>query len=211
MDTPAVKWLDKSVIEDAAWDFLKKNNSHKSIPINVELIAEKNGIDIIEIPNLQRRLGVDGFITKDFSGIYVDQMTSQNVPVRCRFTVAHELGHMVLHSDVYSQIGLSSVEEWFDFQDTINCKQYGYIETQGSIFAGCLLAPKILLDKCFADVLPSVLPQIGDVKSRGITRDAYLDYAINMLSAKIAPMFDVSQEVITIRIKDRSDFLTLIP
>jgi Zn-dependent peptidase ImmA (M78 family) len=211
METPSVKWLDKSVIEDAAWDFLKENNSHRSIPIDVELIAEKNGIDIIEIPNLQRRLGIDGFITKDFTSICVDQMTSQNVPVRCRFTVAHELGHMVLHSDVYSKIGFSSVEEWIDFQDTINGKVHGYIETQGYIFAGCLLAPKILLDERFNDVLPNVLPQIHDVKSRGITRDAYLDYAVSMLSAQIAPMFDVSQEVINKRIKDRSDFLMLIP
>lgn len=211
METPSVKWLKPSAIENAAWEFLKQNKSHEKIPVNVELIAEKNGINIIELPELQRSASIEGFITSDFSSIYIDQSISRNVPVRGRFTIAHELGHMVLHNDIYSKYSFSSITDWIEFQEEINEKTYGSIEWQGYSFAGCLLVPKFFLDDLFKINLDSVFPLIDDAKFYGMDRDSYLNSAISFLADKMAPAFDVSTEVVNRRVHARTDLMNLIP
>ncbi len=52
------------------------------------------------------------------------------------------------------------------------------------------------------ECLPDIGAEIAAAKSARIPRAAYLDYAVNMLSDKLAGQFDVSPEVIQKRIKN---------
>jgi len=66
-------------------------------------------------------------------------------------SIAHEIGHYVLHEDVYRAVSFSSVEEWAQFFDTIPRDKYGWLEWQADEFAGRLLIEGSLLKKKFED------------------------------------------------------------
>jgi len=58
-------------------------------------------IDIVPMPGLHALIETDGFITSDLREIFVDEFVYQSRLGRYRFTLAHELGHSVLHRDVF--------------------------------------------------------------------------------------------------------------
>ena len=75
-------------------------------------------------------------------------------------------------------------------------------EYQGYAFAGFLLVPKHHLELKVKQCIPEIQAEIAAAKSAGIHRVAYLDFAVNSLSNKLAGIFDVSAEVIQKRIKN---------
>jgi Zn-dependent peptidase ImmA (M78 family) len=64
----------------------------KKLPVNVEAIAKGLGMDVLRQPNP----GYSGLFTKLADGTPVCSINSADAPVRQRFTVAHEIGHLVL-------------------------------------------------------------------------------------------------------------------
>jgi hypothetical protein len=101
------KKLTKTEINLAAIGFLKDHPNQSSIPVDIEGIVDELRMDIIPLPGLktisrQAGLDADAFISSDFSSITVDQFILERRINRYRFTLAHELGHMVLHSEYYS-------------------------------------------------------------------------------------------------------------
>jgi len=85
-------------IKNKAEAFLKKVNPQLEIPVPIEEIIElKLKMRLISIPNLKRDLSIDGFINSNFDTITIDDYCFNNFEFRARFTMAHELGHMLLH------------------------------------------------------------------------------------------------------------------
>jgi len=199
LDCPFLPYIQ---ISEKAHAFLKQHNADHEIPVEIENIIEYGlGLDIIPIPNLQRDFNIDGFTSQNFSAIYVDEYIYNNREYRYRFTLAHEVGHIVLHKHLLQKHTISSVSDWLDFISEINPNDYDKLEFQGYSFGGLILVPPQHLKDLFKKNVPEVSSQISQARSSGLEREDYLSYAINSIADKLSPFFKVSIDVIDRRIR----------
>ena len=113
---------------------------------------------------------------------------------RMRFSVAHELGHFILHGDLYRSINHASVEDWIRFIQAIPEDEYGYIEYHAYEFAGRLLVPH---DQLVQEVKHS----IKRAEKAGFMKwDSSGDAAREYMANSICKVFGVSSQVIEKRI-----------
>ena len=125
-----VPFLAYDEIARHAEDFLREHASAEEIPVDIESIVEfRLGMDIVPVPGLQRDHGIEGYISRDMGSIHVDEGVLINVPVRYRYTLAHEVGHLVLHSELLKDDANGAVDEW-------SKSDYDRMEFQGYCFGG---------------------------------------------------------------------------
>lgn len=173
----------------------------ESIPVDMERIAELDlHMDILPIPGL-RDHDVESFTTSDLKMICVDEHIFSHVEARCRFSIAHEIGHAVLHRDVFEQHSFGTVAEWKDFYHRVDPEDYGWLEWQAHVFGGCLLVPRRHLRREFEAILPQIQAKIQKARASGIDEKAYLDYALQAAADLLRPKFDVSANVLVKRIE----------
>ena len=92
-------------INNRAEDFLREHKRNDTLPVDIETIVEFDlGLNIFPFPNLQETFDIEGFISGDLTVIYVDEFIYNHRLSRYRFTLAHEMGHVVFHSDLISSI-----------------------------------------------------------------------------------------------------------
>ena len=115
-------------ITDAIHNIMNTNNDNV---INVVDIARQLGFDVYQSSFTADN--IDGMVINSPSekAIYVNQ---SNSPERQRFTIAHEIGHIVLHHDTEQQY------EVIDYRG--NNTTYDSKEHEANIFAASLLMPK---------------------------------------------------------------------
>ena len=103
-------------IRERADAFLHQYHPGRNIPVPIEEIVEfQLGINIVPLPGLHKVLEVDGFTSSDLKNVFVDEFIYNSRPGRYRFTLAHEVGHVVLHKNVYRKINFRNIQEWKDF------------------------------------------------------------------------------------------------
>lgn len=133
-------------IGQIAKEFLKKYHPNLSIPVPIEEIVEqKLNLKIIQQMGLKRDYDVEGFLISDFTTIFVDFDMYLKHENRTRFTIAHEVGHLVLHKDLFEKLGINSVEKLNDFSIKLSYEEYGWLEYQAYSFASHILVPRDLL------------------------------------------------------------------
>jgi len=118
------------------------------LPVDVFTLVELDlKLDVIPFDDLAAKYRVEAALTQDFSGIYVDAESYvfwEKGPVwkqnRLRFTVAHELGHYVLHREQVSAIQFTSFEQFAAYFKTDDGPRY-VLEQEANEFAGRLLVP----------------------------------------------------------------------
>lgn len=164
-------------------------------PIDVELLIEKLGIQIIEL-NLPK--DIDAFINSKADKIIVNLQTFLNDRYinRVRFSLAHELGHFILHKKLLHQMDYNNIEEYLNFMTDVDPLQYKYFEIQANKFAGRLLVPNNELYNTIKDLLYDEAFK-DDYRLLG-TDILCMPTLINKLSQK----FIVSDETIEYRIND---------
>ncbi len=117
--------------------------SRESTVINVIELAQQLGFSVYEteFDNSQ----IDGMVinSKEERSIYVNQ---HNLPVRNRFTIAHELGHIILHHDD------NQAEEYKIIDYRGNNTSYDPKEHEANMFAASLLMPKYKAIEVWEDV-----------------------------------------------------------
>ena len=98
---------------------LRSTSSYlQKIPVDIEEFLQFDlGIDIVPMPGLKDRVQAEAMISLDFTTIYVDNASYLNDKQwnRLKFSLAHELGHCVLHKDFLEQQNISSPEQWVNF------------------------------------------------------------------------------------------------
>ena len=160
-----VDFLTYNEIADVAHSFLDQYNKDGEIPVPIEEIIEfELEMDIIPIPNLQRDFDIEGFPSKDFTSIYVDEFIYKNRPYRYRFTLAHEVGHKFLHNDKLSEIDIdpsNAVDSWVRFIAQVDSDDYNRMEFQGYAFGGIVLVPTKILKYHFDENLESITALIS--------------------------------------------------
>ena len=98
-----VAHLSPEELRRQAKSFLEKHHPAGSIPVPIEGIVEfRLRMDIVPVPDLVRGArGINGFLSSDCRSIYVDCGHLETVESRYHFTLAHEVGHLILHSRFY--------------------------------------------------------------------------------------------------------------
>lgn len=147
----APKWRTDDEIEAIAQAFLSKHPLYASIPVDIDRIVQFDlCMDIVPIPGLKtvsKRSGldIDAYISADFSSITIDQFIMMERQARYRFSLAHEIGHMVLHRNTYESFQFSSLGEWLALVSGIPKEKWDPFEYQANEFAGRLLVPRVEL------------------------------------------------------------------
>lgn len=129
-------------IKRIAEEFLSQYNQDDLIPVPIEEIAEfKLHIQIVPIPQLKSVFKIDGFINSTFDQITLDDEVFNRFEERARFTIAHEIGHKILHEKYFKHKKFTLIEEYIKFQETISSDNNYILERQANYFAGCVLVP----------------------------------------------------------------------
>lgn len=107
-------------------------------PIPVHEIAENNGVNVVFADFGRHAEEVSGFC--DFTGkrLYVNRDDS---PRRQAFTMAHELGHWLLHRDIFTE----DPDRYPVLPRFSDPNREDPLEKEANRFAACLLVPERLL------------------------------------------------------------------
>ena len=151
-------------------------------------------MDLIPILGLMEAFNTDGFISRDFKSISIDLGKYENVETRARFTLAHEIGHMVLHRGIWEIFDFSNTAEWKEVVTSIDSKKYQFLEYHADNFAGLVLVPSPLLNEMFEEAKRKVLDQ-------GFILNDESDVVYGFIHRSIAQRFKVSEDVVRIRCK----------
>jgi Zn-dependent peptidase ImmA (M78 family) len=192
--------LSMDKIRDTAERFREEHIFTTELPVDIEHVIEATlGIRIIPIGSLQRLCDMEGFISKDFTTIYVDEFlyTDDRYYKRVRFTIAHEIGHYELHRSSVDSLKFNDEEEWMKFRMGINDETLGWFETQASEFAGRLLVPLDQLVEEFKSNRQKILKKFTFWDSPTLNDDDLF----SMVAPLICGKFDVSPEVIEKRLR----------
>ena len=151
MDYTKIKapYINNKKIKKKA-DLFRQKFWDDSIPVDIETIIDvKLKIDVIPSLNLKQECDSDALISFDWKSIRVDrnEYLDERYQNRLRFSFAHEIGHFVLHKNIYSSFRITTLEEFYHFIEKIPREQYSFFETQANNFAGYLLVKRELLEK----------------------------------------------------------------
>jgi hypothetical protein len=196
-----IKWLSDDEICNAADVFLDHYHPGRSLPVPIDLIAERDlGLEIVTIPGLQEHFEVEGHLSSDLKSIYVDDYIFKQRVNRFRFTIAHELGHFELHKHLFDDVQFGCVADWKQFLEELDPYTYKALERQGPQFGAFLLAPRQELRTAFLNHFGEVERKIEGSWGPIDKHPELVNVAMDMISEALAPIFEVSQEVIAKRI-----------
>jgi len=119
-------------------------------PINPITIAKNLGANVVFVEFEKKLNNVSGFYDFEEDTIFVNM---DEYPLRQTFTIAHELGHRILHA------------EWAKSSDyKVLLREDNYSndpkETEANTFAANLLVPRFMLDKYWEDLSTTALSEL---------------------------------------------------
>ena len=184
-------WGEADVFLDAYW-------SPPNLPVDILSIVEFDlPLEIDVVAGLREIADVDALLLGDMKTIIVDKkdFMAKHAQNRLRYSVAHEVGHYVLHKEVVQDLGWRSVDEWIDTIDAIPEDQYTWLEQHAYEFAGRILVPRDELVRAFNGAID--LAEEKGFSDWDATGDASLQYVAQGVSRE----FRVSGDVIERRLK----------
>jgi len=195
-----IPFLDKNLIKNKA-DIFKQQFWDNSIPVDIEKIIDvKLQIEVILVENLQSLCDTDALISSNWQSIYIDQKIylDDRYQNRLRFSLAHEIGHFVLHENIYNSFNIKTIKDFYKFSDEIPRKEYGYLETQANKFANYLLIPRqrLVIEK------EKIFKQNKELVNLEKKDKNMLN---SYLAGTISDVFGVSDRVIEIALNDTND------
>jgi Zn-dependent peptidase ImmA (M78 family) len=109
MRAPKLSYED---IRRRADDFLLTHHPSHVLPIPIEDIIDLQlRVNIVPVPSLRQAFDIDAFTSSDCTEITVDEAIYNKQPHRYRFSLAHEVGHILLHAAIYRLANFRSVDE----------------------------------------------------------------------------------------------------
>lgn len=171
----------------------------KKIPVDVECILEVGlKITIIPLPGLQNQISFDSFISSDWKNVYVDRdrYMSDKYYRRIRFSLAHELGHFVLHREIFKSLRIASLEDYYRFYQDAPEDQYRFLEDQANKFAGCLLMPQEILNQHWEKYLAEARKKLIGTALENKEIDL-----VGYIAGDLSEIFNVSAQAMEIGLK----------
>lgn len=96
-------WLRRSDIWRQADELRQRWWPSDALPVPVLDLAEFDlGLELVPKPNLRRAGDIEALLLGDLRTIVVDRdaFMDPRAENRLRFSVAHEIGHLILHADL---------------------------------------------------------------------------------------------------------------
>jgi len=192
--------------KEAVWDRVEEFR-HKHLASQIDLLP----VDVLTLAEIDLRLGIipfdglfkkykaDAAITHNCEGLYVDEeayvLWEKGAPwkqYRLRFSVAHELGHYVLHREKAEQQKFRSLDEFFWWTRTNGGEKHP-LEQEANEFAGRLLVPRGRLENHFSRMVERIESVTPNWR---MSIDSLENFASN-----INKIYGVNSEVIEVRLK----------
>ncbi|MBN2568869.1 MAG: ImmA/IrrE family metallo-endopeptidase [Deltaproteobacteria bacterium] len=193
-----------SEIGRIARTFLTQYHPTREIPVPIEEIIElKMELNIFPFPRLYKDHRLNGFLSRDRTTIYVDEIQYNQFNEKYRYTLAHEIGHYILHRSCYEDLSFESPDEFAQWRLSMPPEDIGWFETHGDWFAGHVLVPSDRLEKVCREVVEKYQDKFSEFK---VIPDDIWSY----ISNEVATYFDVNPPVIEIRIK-KENITTKVP
>lgn len=192
-----IPYVTKEAVWEIADTFYKKYNPGDTIPLDIHNIIEHDlGIPIVPENGLKAATEADAYINPCFDEITVDteQIKSEKFAYRLRFSLAHEIGHYVLHKHIIENLDLSTLDKHMRFIELIEARDYKSAEIQANHFAARLLVPT----HHFNLQLELIKPIIADAKK--MIPNVQQDFLRSVVATFLHQKFEVSSEVIEIKI-----------
>lgn len=167
------------------------------IPVDIFfIIEEKLKLNIVPIEGFKSNSDIEALLYDGGRSIAVDktEYMDDRYLNRLRYSVAHEVAHLVIHKELYDLFDYDTVDKWIETLDALPEEEYNWIEQQANEFAGRLLVP---VDKLI-EALNSIQPKII------LFRKSFPDTENSLLKEYVASLvckkFGVSESVISKRI-----------
>jgi hypothetical protein len=177
-------------IGEKAGEFLKKHHPSLDLPIPIERIVEFGlGLDIVPMPNLYTDFRINGFLAFDCSAIYVDERQYSFYSEKYRFTLAHEVGHLILHGGYYKDMSWKNMDEYIESIMNMDRERLDRFEVQSNLFAEQVLVPERELREVTREVIKRYSKELEKI-------DASERVILPYISIIIAKTFEVSPAVI---------------
>lgn len=210
IDGIKIEFIPYERIEEIANDVLTRYNIAETFPIDVDkLVDNELKINIIPFPNLYREFEINAITSSDLEKIYVDDYLYLNLDRQYRFTLAHEVGHIFLHKDIYEQAEIDGLDSYREFMSSISEEEYESLEYQANSFAGYFLVPSTQLSTQFHRHLKKISDLIWR-KFKHQKREFYIDIMTGLMAREICPFFNVHYRVVEVRLK-REHLINQIP
>lgn len=171
------------------------------LPVDIELIIENIlGLAVDPVAMMREEAGVDACLSSDRSLLHVDLNYYMNPKMlgRVRFSLTHEVGHLVLHGQLFDYYLAHAPDNPIQWARSIRAiyEDYAYLyEHQADEFASCFLVPEAELRQVANSILgPMRLKFPGLDKFGG-------DSVRNMIAPKINQCFGVSPGTIEVRLR----------
>lgn len=177
------------------------------LPVDIFSVAELElKLDVIPFDDLAVRFDADAAITRDFTGIYVDAEAYDLMDRgpewklnRLRFSFAHEIGHLALHSNDTELFSVRTMDQFALWSKNCGGRRY-QLEKEANEFAGRLLVPRERLLESFENFAMSADQLLSQWrKSPEVRRSA---------AERIGPRFGVHAQTIETRF-DREEIWPL--
>lgn len=184
-----IPFLQDEDIRRRADQFCEKNWG-SNIPVDIELIVERElKLDLIPLPGLYKITGSEAFLTGNLKEIVFD---TDRPEVRIRFSIAHEVGHYILHKEQIKMLRSESYEKWREIINNIPGPIWGRAEYQASEFAGRLLVPKQAL-------IQSIKKRKSQIRQAKKILNEDSAALIEYLASNISKEFVVADKTMSIR------------
>lgn len=189
-------YISQSEVWNRADDFRSKF-WNGDLPVDVIGIVEFDlSLDIVPMTSLRQDADIDALLLSDWQTIVVDQgfYMDDRYQNRIRFSVAHELGHFVMHKDAFDRIPRASAEEWIAFVRDMPEREYSFLESHAYEFAGRFLVPPAQLSEELDAAIE--LAERSGLPREQLQEDSHMQY----LAKPIARRFEVSSSVVERRL-----------
>jgi hypothetical protein len=190
---PVRKYTFKE-LSRVAQDFLATHHPSGELPIPLEEIIEfELGLDIVPVPGLMTDLDVDAFITADLKEIRVDKYIQEKVLTRYRASLAHEVGHRLIHEDFFKDLRFTTIAEWKAILASLPQAEIDKLESQTRCLGALILVPPAQLKEQF-DLAIAKLP--GGMRVEKLTEKGQ-----EIFAGGLAQPFEVSPALMLKRLR----------
>lgn len=172
------------------------------LPVDIDLILERLGVDIVPVANLRGDSGVEACISADLTCIYLDLEYSRDERMnpRVRFSLAHEFGHLILHQDVFKAYRSHNPDSIAGWVKHIKARfDTELLEREANEFAASFLVPRDALQYWYDHYYPQVCQKLveNDIHIGHLDSETLYGYMANAICRE----FEVSAKVVAIQLE----------
>jgi hypothetical protein len=193
MEPSHVAPYTKPAIERLASETLQKTFPQGiELPIDIDLVAEKQPLmdGFIFLPDIQLKFDTIAVLRNKSNGNFEIVVDYSICWARASFSIAHEIGHVVLHPELYA--GCFTEEDSIALSKRIK-RIYKRIEREANHFAGAILIPHKTIFNDVQSVYTGIL--------QGYAGNIKWEEVIPTLHTALAKRYRVSVQTMKIRLE----------